>query len=148
MKLSARERTGLRAMVELARHHGDGPVSLNEVARIEGLPYRYLEQIAGSLRRAGLLESVRGAHGGYLLARVPTDISIGDILRAVEGSLMSVDCIGTDGSCCIREPVCATKAVYQIVFDRLSETLDHTSLADIVACESQSAEIPERIDKQ
>lgn len=145
MKLSAKERTGLRAMVELARRYGDGPVSLSEVARVQGLPYRYLEQVAGALRRAGLLESVRGAHGGYLLARTPSEVSVGDILRAVEGSLMSVDCIGTDGSCCIREPVCVTKAVYRIVFERLSETLDHTYLADLVACDGQPLELPERI---
>lgn len=133
MRLSAKERTGLRAMVEFARRHGQGPVSLHDVAELEGLPLPYLEQVAGALRRYGLLRSVRGAHGGYLLTRIPAEISVGDIFRALEGTLIDLDCMGTDGSICAREPVCATRTVWQIVFDRLSETLDHTFLSDMVS---------------
>jgi len=132
MKLSARERIGLRAMVEFARGYGAGPISLTRVARAQGMSRPYLEQVAASLRRSGLLASVRGAHGGYMLTREPSAISVGDVFRAVEGSLMPLDCMRTDGSSCAREPICATRSIWQAVSERLSETLDNTSLADMV----------------
>ena len=132
MKLSSKERTALRAMAELARRYGEGPISLNEVAEAEALTLPYLEQVAASLRRSGLIQSVRGAHGGYQLTRKPDAITVGDIFRAVEGSLMNLDCMGTDGSACAREPICATRAIWLTVFERLSDTLDHLSLADVL----------------
>ena len=134
MRISSRERTGLRAMVEFARRFGDGPTSLNEVARVQELPVPYLEHVAAALRRSGLLESVRGAHGGYMLGRGPAEISVADIFRAVEeDALLPLDCMRTDGSPCSRELTCATRNVWQILSDRLSETLEQTSLADIVS---------------
>jgi Rrf2 family transcriptional regulator, cysteine metabolism repressor len=132
MKLTSMERTGLRAMVEMARHHGQGPVALSEVARSEDLPMAYLERVAASLRRAGLIESVRGAHGGYMLTHPPENVSVGDVFRAVEGALLPLDCMGESGIPCSRQDVCASRNVWQMVADRLSETLDHTSLADLV----------------
>ena len=132
MKLSARERIGLRAMVEFARRYGASPVPLSEVARAEDLPIPYLEHIVAALRRAGLLQSVRGAHGGYMLTRQPSAISVGDVFRAVEGSVMALDCTGTDGSSCAREPICATRNFWQALAWRLTETLENTSLADIM----------------
>ena len=136
MKLSARERTGLRAMVEFARRHGEGPTALSEVARIQELPLPYLEQVVASLRRAGLLRSVRGAHGGYMLSNAPSSISVGDVFRAVEGCLMPLDCMRADGSTCAREPTCATRSVWEAVADRLRETFDNTSLADVLLGDS------------
>ena len=132
MKLSARERTGLRAMVEFARQYGSGPTPLSEVAQAQDLPFPYLERVVASLRRSGLLESVRGAHGGYMLTREPSSISVADIFRAVEGSLMTLDCMRTDGSGCVREPFCATRSVWQSVADRLKQTLENTSLASVL----------------
>lgn len=136
MKLSARERTGLRAMVEFARRHGEGPTALSEVARVQELPLPYLERIVASLRRAGLLQSVRGAHGGYMLSTDPASISVGDVFRAVEGSLMTLDCMRADGYSCSREPTCATRNVWQTVADRLTDTFDNTSLADVLRADS------------
>ncbi len=132
MKLSAKERIGLRAMVEFARRYGTNPVPLSEVARAEELPLPYLEHVVAALRRAGLLQSIRGAHGGYMLTRQPSAISISDVFRAVEGSVMTLECTSTDGSFCIREPVCATCSFWQALASRLSETLENTSLADIL----------------
>ncbi len=137
VKLTARERTGLRAMVEFARRYGEGPTALSEVARAQDLPLPYLEQVVAALRRAGLLESMRGAHGGYLLARHPAEISAGDVFRAVEGSLMTLDCMRTDGSC-VREPICATRNVWQIIVNRLQDALDNTSLADVLAWDGET----------
>ncbi|MBN1402207.1 MAG: Rrf2 family transcriptional regulator [Anaerolineae bacterium] len=126
------ERTGLRAMVELARRYGQGPTPLREVAQVQDLSLPYLERVAAVLRDSELLASVRGAHGGYLLARRPETISVGDVLRAVEGGLIALDCMRDDGVQCERQPICASRNVWQLVADRLEETLDNTSLADLV----------------
>jgi Rrf2 family protein len=132
MKLSARERTALRAMVEFAGCYGEGPTALSEVARRQELPLPYLEQVAGALRRAGLLESARGAHGGYCLAAAPQEISIGDIIRAVEGELVPLECLRADHDGCSREAHCITRNIWELVSERLSETLDHITLADVL----------------
>lgn len=131
MRLSSKERAALRAMVEFARRCGSAPTSLHKVAEAQELPLPYLERVAAALREAGLLISVRGAHGGYRLSRESEAISVGDIFRAVEGSLMNLDCM-QDGVSCSRQPVCAARSVWQSVALRLSETLDHTSLADVL----------------
>lgn len=130
MKLSAKERVSLRAMSEFARHYGGGPISLHEIARTQDLPMSYLEHVVSILRRAGLLASVRGAHGGYSLARDPATISVGDVFRAVEGSLVTLDCMRTGA--CDREPMCETRSVWQSVAARLAETLDGMALTDIL----------------
>jgi Rrf2 family protein len=132
MRVSAKERTSLRAMEEFARRYGRGPTALREVAEVQGLPLPYLGRIAVSLRRAGLLESVRGAQGGYMLSRSPSNISVGDILRAVEGSLVPVECVDGQESTCAQEAECASRSVWQTVTRRLEETLDSTSLADLL----------------
>jgi Rrf2 family protein len=133
MRFSAKEQTGLRAMIELARCHGNGPTALSEVAQAQDLPLPYLEQVAGALRRAGLLASVRGARGGYYLAREPGQIRVGDVFRALEGQLVTVDCMGPDGSsCCEREPTCMARNVWQSLQDCLTETLDNITLADVI----------------
>jgi Rrf2 family cysteine metabolism transcriptional repressor len=137
VRLSSKEHVGLQAMVEFARRYGRGPTSLSEVARTQELPLPYLEQVIASLRRAGLLASARGAHGGYTLTRHPTTISVGDIFRAMEGSLITLDCTRPDGSPCTKESSCATRSVWQTVARRLSETLDHLTLADILGRDVQ-----------
>ncbi len=133
MKVSAREQYGLRAMAELARYYGQGPVSLAEVAEAQGISLAYLEQIVAPLRRAGLLVSTRGAHGGYSLAQTPAEITTGDIIRALEGSIMPVRCV-IEGECspCEREDMCATRSVWEEVRARLVETLDSTTLKDLL----------------
>lgn len=132
MKISARERTGLRAMVEFARHYGQGPTSLSNVARAQDLPLPYLGRVVGALRRSGLLESRRGVHGGYLLARPPATISVGDVFRAVGERMMNLDCVAAGGPGCAREETCAARNVLQLVAERMRETLDDTSLADMI----------------
>lgn len=119
-------------MVELARHFGDGPTALSEVARAQALPLPYLERVAATLRRAGLLASVRGAHGGYVLARDPSCISVSDVLTAVEGALVPVGCLTNGGPRCARESSCATRNVWQVVAGCLTQTLDGMSLADVL----------------
>jgi Rrf2 family cysteine metabolism transcriptional repressor len=132
VRVSAKELYGLRAMSELARHFGEGPVSLADVARSQGISQAYLEQIAIDLRRAGLLHSRRGAQGGYYLSRDPQSITAGEVIRAVEGSILPIECVA-DQRCtpCSREEECTTRNVWQQVQQRLVETLDSISLADL-----------------
>jgi len=132
MRFSAREQVGLRAMVELAQRYGSGPVSLSEVAAAQEVSLSYLEQVIRPLRRAGLLTSTRGASGGYALARPPATITIGDVIRVLEGAIVPIRCV-TDQTCspCSLEDRCATRSVWEIVRDRLTETLDGITLADL-----------------
>jgi len=129
MRFSVKEQYGLRAMVELSLRKDQGLTSLKDVAHAQDISLSYLEQIVAPLRRAGLLRSVRGAHGGYRLGRAPEDITAGDVLRALGGALVPVSCLA-DGVC-QRESSCATRAVWQTVHNRLTETLDSITLAEL-----------------
>jgi len=119
-------------MVELAQRAGEGPTPLGQVALAQDLSLAYLEQVVPGLRDAGLIISVRGAHGGYRLARPAHAISVGDVFRAVEDVLVPVDCVRGDGSACSRQAMCATRTVWTVLSRRIGETLDATSLADVI----------------
>lgn len=133
MKLSTRSHYGLRAMVRLARSYGFGPLSLTEIAEVEDLPLAYLEQLVAPLRRAGLVTATRGVHGGYQLARDPKTITVGDVVRVLEGSLAPVECASEEGgsSCCEREPECTTREIWIKMRESIAQVLDSTSLQDI-----------------
>jgi Rrf2 family protein len=91
MRISAKGEYAIRALLDLAVHHGEGLVPIQEVARRQGIPQRYLEQVLLLLKRAGILESKRGSAGGYQLVRAPAGISVGEVLRAVEGRVTALD---------------------------------------------------------
>lgn len=132
MRVSAKELYGLRAMTEFARFFGRGPLSLTEVARSQGISQAYLEQIAIELRRAGLLHSRRGSQGGYFLTRPPQVITAGDVIRALEGSILPVECVAEQRCTpCSQEEACTARSVWEKVSDRLVETLDGITLADL-----------------
>jgi Rrf2 family protein len=121
-------------MMDLARHHGEGPQPLSEVARHEALPATYLEQLVGGLRKAGLVTSVHGAHGGYQLARPPARISVGDVLRVLEGPISPQIC-ATEGETemlCERQVFCSANLVWERVRDSVAQALDSLTLADLV----------------
>jgi Rrf2 family protein len=119
-------------MSEFARHFGQGPLSLSEVAQTQGISQAYLEQIAIDLRRAGLLHSKRGAHGGYSLARAPQATTAGDVIRALEGSILPIQCVAEQRCTpCAHEDSCTAKGIWEEVRDRLVETLDSITLADL-----------------
>jgi Rrf2 family cysteine metabolism transcriptional repressor len=133
VRVSSRAHYGLRAMTELARAYGHGPVALSEVARIEHISLGYLEQLRAALRRAGLVEAVRGAAGGYRLARAPAAITVGEIYRALEGPIAPVECTEDSyvpGSC-EREPACASRTLWRRVRASIEQVLDSTTLADL-----------------
>ena len=142
MMFSTRAEYGVRVMVELARRSADGEhgcVSLGEIADGDGLPLAYLEHLAARLRKAGLVESRRGARGGYLLARPAKEISMAEVVEALEGSIAPIECIseGADGHLvCTREAetdhVCPTKLLWTRVRGSIVSTLQDTKLSDLV----------------
>jgi Rrf2 family protein len=122
-------------MVQLGRHHGQGPASLGEIAAIEDLPRAYLEQLAFLLRDAGLVASTRGAHGGYELARSPEQISMSEVLRALEGPLAPMICATDDPAAdlaCDRTSSCTVNFLWIRVRDAITGALDGMTLADLV----------------
>ncbi len=139
MKVSTKGRYGLRAMVYIASNSTeDCCVSLRSISETEGISENYLEQIIAQLKKHKLLKSVRGANGGYTLSKDAADISVGEILRALEGSLAPVGCVNTDddnkscncGTSCVDG--CSTKDVWQKIYDSISETIDNISLESLV----------------
>lgn len=131
MKLSTRGQYSLKAMVDLAVHGGSELQTLSQIAQRTTISEKYLEQLFPKLRKAGLVESIRGASGGYRLARPMEEISVGDILRTGEGDLIPVDCALTSDKECANESVCVVKYVWKKVTDSINETVDSITLADL-----------------
>ncbi|MGI8802597.1 MAG: RrF2 family transcriptional regulator [Solirubrobacteraceae bacterium] len=139
MIFSTKAEYGVRVMVELARRGGDQPVPLAEIAEHEGLPLAYLEHLVARLRRAELVESRRGARGGYLLARPADQITMAEVVEALEGTIAPIDCISSTpggGVVCSRETdpdhVCTTKILWTRVRFAIVQTLTETTLADLI----------------
>ena len=131
MRLSTRGRYGTRLMVDLAQHYADGPVPLAEIARRQDLSAKYLEQLIILLRGAGLIRSVRGRRGGYMLARNPEAISVGEIVETLEGKLSVVDCV-LEPELCYRATECPTREIWVGMTDMLKQQLFSLSLGDIL----------------
>src|SRR4051795_6969645 len=132
---------GVRLLVELGRHHGERPVSLKSIAEAEGLPLAYLERIVGLLKRAGLVESTRGAHGGYRLARAPEAITMDEAVLALEGAVAPMSCFvdDTEEGRVLCSHVddhghgCATKLLWTRVQGGVIKALAHTTLSELIA---------------
>ena len=137
MKLTSRGHYGLRAMTELARAYGGGPIAVADIAHSENLSEAYLEQLMGLLRRAGLVESIRGARGGYRLTRHPSAVTVGEVVRALEGPIAPVECASeaVGPGCCERVSDCASRQLWQKVRDSIVTVLDSTTLADLCHAE-------------
>ena len=134
MKVSSRGEYGVRAMVTLARHYGLGPISIAAMARESSVPSSYLEQLIGPLRKAGLVESRRGAHGGYQLTRSPDRVVVGEVYRVMEGPVAPMDCVSedvADQTCPLIEG-CETRPVWLKVRDSIVDALDSLTLADLL----------------
>jgi Rrf2 family transcriptional regulator, cysteine metabolism repressor len=150
MMFSTKAEYGVRVMVELARHEFGSPVPLAEIAEHDGLPLAYLEHLVARLRKAGLVDSRRGSRGGYMLARDPQQITMAEVVEALEGSIAPIECISQnpDGEIvCSRESdsshICPTKLLWTRVRFSIVRTLVDTTLADLVG-ETKSRQI----DKQ
>lgn len=133
MKLSTKGRYGLRAIIDLARYSENEPVSISSIAARQDISERYLEQLVGMLRKAGLVKSIRGASGGYVLAKEMNEISVGDVLRALEGNLEPVKCMALEeGGGCSSSGECVTKYVWQKINDSINQTVNNMKLSELV----------------
>ena len=127
MKLSTKGRYGARAVLELALRYGKGPVMVKEIAESQDISERYLEHILNSLRISGLVKSTRGAHGGYELAKPPAHITLGEVIRSLEGPIEIVAC--TEDKVCTRTQLCVTHRIWCEVRSAVENVIDSISLA-------------------
>lgn len=132
MKISTKGRYALRLMLDLAMNNTGNPVSLKDVAKRQGISDKYLEQIISVLNRAGYVKSVRGAQGGYMLRKEPSEYTVGMILRLTEGSLAPVSCIEEDEVSCERQENCVTLILWKKINEAISSVVDETTLQDLV----------------
>ncbi len=133
MKLSTKGRYGLKAMLDLALYSRQGHIALKNIAERQDISEHYLEQLIATLRKAGLVKSIRGAQGGYTLGASPKDITVGDILRALEGSLAPVDCVlEEDPVLCDKGKCCVIRGVWEKVRDSINDVVDNITLENLV----------------
>src|ERR1700674_3670207 len=131
--LTRKGKYGLKAMIALAKEHGEGPVLIGDLAEREAIPKKFLENILLSLKHRGLVHSRKGPHGGYQLGRAPEQISVGDVIRALDGPLALVSCVSQSAYApceeCVTERDCAVRRLFQQVRDETARILDGTTLA-------------------
>lgn len=131
MRLSTRGRYGVRLMLDLALHEGEGPVLLRDIAKRQGVSEKYLWQLINPLKGAGLINSLRGAHGGYVLAKTPAEVNLRQILSVLEGSLCLVDCVENPAAC-ERSASCITRDVWAEASKGIFKTLESMTLEKMV----------------
>ncbi len=130
MKLSTKGRYGTRAALELALRYGSGPVMVREIADCQDISERYLEHILNALRASGIVRSTRGARGGYELAKAPDSVTVGDVVRSLEGPLDIVSC--THDGACARSQACVTMEIWRDVKGAVESVLDGVTLDELV----------------
>jgi Rrf2 family transcriptional regulator, cysteine metabolism repressor len=131
MKLSTRTRYGIRAVLALAENHGMEPVQLKNIARQQQISVKYLEQLMTMLKSAGIVSSVRGAKGGYVLARPPGNITLSDCFVCLEGNVITVECVNNEAYC-PRTGTCPAREVWEDVDKAVMDILKTTTLQDII----------------
>ena len=136
MRLSRRSEYGLRALVDLVDHQGEGPTALAALAERNRLPVKFLEQIMATLKHAGIVRTTLGTHGGYAMAAQPSSVSIGRIVRLLDGALAPLPCVSLryyEPCSCPDEATCSLRDVMIDVRDSILEILDKETLADLAA---------------
>jgi Rrf2 family cysteine metabolism transcriptional repressor len=145
MKLSTKGKYGVRAVYEIARQEGKGPISIKEISERQGISFSYLEQILHRLGKAGLIESVRGPAGGYLLARKPAELTIGDIVRTLEGPIALTHCLEPgEESDCYQAEDCVARMVWTRVGAKIEEALDSISFQDLLRQQGETVLKPKK----
>lgn len=132
MKISTKGRYSLRMLLDLAEHREDGFVALGDVAKRQGISKKYLEQIMSVFHNSGIIRTNRGSQGGYMLAKPPAQITVGDVLRLTEGTLAPVDCAASDPAECERSAYCGMLPVWQGLYRLINEYLDGITLQSIL----------------
>ncbi|RKY85085.1 hypothetical protein DRQ11_10495 [candidate division KSB1 bacterium] len=130
MNLSTKGRYGLRAMVELALHYGEGPILLKEIAKRQEISEKYLEQLIIPLKIASMVKSTRGAHGGYELTVPPEQIKVYEVIQVLEGSLAPVGCIDNP-TICPRSSTCVTRDLWMRMKQSMVKVLNSITLAEL-----------------
>lgn len=142
MRLSTRTRYGIRALLDIALHGTAGPVSLKEVAERQGVSEKYLEQVLLTLKGAGLVRSVRGARGGFVLNRRPADIRLGEVVDLLEGPIGLTECV-LDREFCPRSELCAARDLWVEASAALQKVLGSLTLEDLVRRQRAKTECEE-----
>ncbi|TKJ45443.1 Rrf2 family transcriptional regulator [Candidatus Aerophobetes bacterium Ae_b3a] len=131
MRLSTKGRYGARAMLDLALNSGKGPVLLRDIAKRQEVSEKYLEHSITTLRKAGLVRSIRGARGGYVLAKLPSQIRLSEIMEVLEGSMAPVECVD-DPQVCQRAQLCVTRDIWAEMKEAIDNILESITLQDMV----------------
>ncbi len=137
MKISTKGRYALRIMLDLAVNNNGSYISLKDVASRQEISDKYSEQIINQLSKAQLVKSVRGAKGGYMLAKKPCYYTVGEILRVMEGTLAPVPCLEEDSAGCNREMICVTFEVFKKIKEAVDNVVDNITLEDLVKREKE-----------
>ena len=132
MKISTKGRCALRMLIDLASNHEDGYISLKDIAERQDISKKYLEQIVPMLNKSGILRTNRGNKGGYMLAKAPNELTVGDVLRATEGNLAPVSCLEYEPNTCPRCEDCATLYIWEGLYKAVNEYLDSITIQDII----------------
>jgi Rrf2 family cysteine metabolism transcriptional repressor len=141
MRLSRRSEYGLRALVDLVRHSGGDPIALAVLAERNRLPTKFLEQIMATLKHAGVVRTTLGSHGGYAIAADPTVVTVGRVIRLLDGSLAPLSCVSLryyEPCSCVDQSVCPLRDIMIDVRDAMLEILDHETLAELAARPGQA----------
>jgi len=132
LKLSTKGQYGVRAMFEVAKNYGRGTTTIKEISERQDVSVSYLEQLLNKLRRAGVVESVKGPGGGYVLTRPPEDVSIGEVLRVLEGPVAITSCLDPAADGCDRVDSCVTRMLWKSLGERIEGFLDRITLQELI----------------
>lgn len=136
MTISTKGRYALRIMMDLASHQGE-TVKLKDIAARQNISEKYMEQIISVLNKSGYVRSLRGAQGGYQLAKDPKEYTVGMVLRIIEGSLAPVECLSSNAIPCERNSKCATVEIYKRIYDAVNGVIDNTTIQDLLNIEQE-----------
>ncbi len=141
MVFSQKSEYAVRAALELAKRQGSGPVKAAVIASAQSIPLRFLENILGQLRQAGIVESVRGKEGGYLLGRPARDLTVGEVMRGIQVAMSAIDCADAGpGRDCALRPGCVLLPMWERAHRAMMDVYDTTSLQDLVEQERAASE--------
>lgn len=129
MILSTKGRYGLKAIFELTLNYGSGPVALKKIAEKYEISENYLEQLFAKLKKGGYIDTVRGPQGGYMLSKNPKDITVGMVLRTLEGEITTSECLNKE--VCQRESICASRIIFEKIEKSINDVIDNITLADM-----------------
>ncbi|MEW6618473.1 MAG: Rrf2 family transcriptional regulator [bacterium] len=140
MRLTTKGRYGLRVMIDMSLHEGDEWLSVNDISKRQNISFPYVEQLVVQLKKAGLVESIRGPQGGYRLSKPASEISAGEVIRIVEGPLEIVHCAGKTKEECERSGKCATQILWTKISQQMAQILDNISLKELAKWEKELKE--------